>query len=426
MNYTGKDILDLGIEPGPHIPAMIDRANKLDRCTIEDMADLMPEPKMELNNPRAVKTASRTVPDDVVESMTTLSRTPVVKGVAVLPDACVAGSNGTITVGGVALSEGIHPGFHSADICCSVMMSQSNLSPAELMDKVANSTHFGPGGRSEHRMSDSLRSRVKANPLLRDLEEIGDFHMGTQGDGNHFTFVGVSENTGETRLVTHHGSRGFGARLYKKGMAIAERYRKKISPETLKQNAWIPRDTEDFAAYWDALMIVQDWTEENHRVVHRDCEFIQWNVHNFVFEWDNGVLAHAKGATPARRGEKGLIPLNMAQPVLVVNGLGSDAAYQFCPHGAGRDISRSAHVRSGEFDLEAETRGLDVRFMSGKPDPSELPSAYKDADTVRREIESYDLAEVEDLIQPYGCMMAGDWQADAPWRKKKEKQSEFS
>ena len=417
MLYTGKHIIDLGIESGPHVRAMIDRANDLGRCRIQDMLDLMPAPTVELTDALPLRTASHSVPTAVIDSMTELSRTPVVKGVAVLPDACMAGSHGSISVGGVALSDGLHPGFHSADICCSVMMSRSSLSPDALMNKIASVAHFGPGGRDEHKMSDGLRRRVRSNRLLADLEDIGDYHMGTQGDGNHFSFVGVSEQTGETRLVTHHGSRGFGARLYKKGMAIAERYRRKLSPETLKQNAWIPRDTTDFDEYWDALMIVQEWTEENHRVVHRDCDFIQWNVHNFVFEWSDGLLAHAKGSTPAREGEDGLIPLNMAQPVLVVQGLGSDAAYEFCPHGAGRDVSRSQHVRSGKFDLIEEIKGLDVRFMSGTPDPSELPSAYKDADTVRSEIEDFGLADVKDLIQPYGCIMSGDWQSTAPWRK---------
>lgn len=420
MAYNGKDILALGIEAGPHMGAMIARANELGRCCIEDMVDLKPEPKLSLSEPLDIRVASDAAPDAVVQSMLELSRTPVVKGVAVLPDACMAGPHGSITVGGVALSDGLHPGFHSADICCSVMMSRSALSPRELMDKIASVAHFGPGGRSEHRMSDALRKRVRSNKLLAEHEEVGDWHMGTQGDGNHFSFVGVSASTGETRLVTHHGSRGFGARLYKKGMGIAERYRRKLSPQTMKQNAWIPRGTDDFDEYWDALMIVQEWTRENHDVVHQGCDFIQWNVHNFVFEWSDGLFAHAKGATPARSGEKGLIPLNMAQPVLVVRGAGSDAAYSFCPHGAGRDISRTAHIKSGAFDLVAETDGLDVRFSSGRPDPSELPSAYKNATVVRKEIRDFGLAVVEDEILPYGCIMAGDWEADAPWRKKRQ------
>lgn len=48
-------------------------------------------------------------------------------------------------------------------------------------------------------------------------------------------------------------------------------------------------------------------------------------------------------------------------------------------------------------------------------DISELPGAYKSAAAVRRQ--RYGLAEVVDEVLPYGCMMAGDWQADAPWHK---------
>lgn len=40
-------------------------------------------------------------------------------------------------------------------------------------------------------------------------------------------------------LVTHHGSRAPGAALYDKGMKVANRFRQDISPETLKENAWI-------------------------------------------------------------------------------------------------------------------------------------------------------------------------------------------
>ena len=50
-----------------------------------------------------------------------------------------------------------------------------------------------------------------------DLKK-AQLYLGTQGDGNHFLFVGESENHGGVTLVTHHGSRGFGASLYSKGM----------------------------------------------------------------------------------------------------------------------------------------------------------------------------------------------------------------
>ena len=73
-------------------------------------------------------------------------------------------------------------------------------------------------------------------------------------------------------------------------------------------------------------------------------------------------------------------------------------------------------------DLEIfarETEGLDIRFYSNEIDISELPSAYKSAETVREQITHFGLGEVIDEIMPYGCIMAGDCQKNAPWRKKK-------
>ena len=43
------------------------------------------------------------------------------------------------------------------------------------------------------------------------------------------------------------------------------------------------------------------------------------------------------------------------------------------------------------------------------------PDAYKNAATVRRHIAHYGLAEIVDEIVPLGCIMAGEWQRNAPW-----------
>ena len=62
--------------------------------------------------------------DYVRQSMQLLMRTPTVVAGAIMPDACPAGPLGTIPVGGVvATRNAIHPGMHSADICCSVMLT---------------------------------------------------------------------------------------------------------------------------------------------------------------------------------------------------------------------------------------------------------------------------------------------------------------
>ena len=73
-----------------------------------------------------------------------------------------------------------------------------------------------------------------------------------------------------------------------------------------------------------------------------------------------------------------------------------------------------------EAEIVAEqTAGIDARFFCGVPDVSELPGAYKNAATLRAQIAEFVLAGVVDTIEPIGCIMAGDWQRDAPWRKKK-------
>lgn len=421
--FTPKDIIALGIPGGPHIPAMVAHANATGVCTYDHLSPLLPPPAVSLRNPLKIGVNIHAETDDecanvdaVIATMTELTRTPVIEAAAIMPDACPAGSMGTIPVGGVVASKHVHPGMHSADICCSVMVSTfDHLGPDELLDRVCAKTHFGPGGRADHVMRGGLRDFVYGNRFTRDFEHVGDWHMGTQGDGNHFSYVGIQKSTGKTTLVTHHGSRGFGARVYKAGMAVAEKYRRKLSPETLKQNAWIPNDTQDFADYMDALDIVKRWTCDNHAILHDDGDCVTWTIHNFVFERD-GVLYHGKGATPAWGDGVEAIPLNMAQPVLLARGLDNPGALGFCPHGAGRNFSRSEHMRRGGSDIEAETDGLDVRFWTGKPDQSELPSAYKDAASVRRDIEGYGLARVVDEIVPYGCIMAGE--IEQPWLKK--------
>jgi RNA-splicing ligase RtcB len=104
----------------------------------------------------------------------------------------------------------------------------------------------------------------------------------------------------------------------------------------------------------------------------------------------------------------------MSQSILVVRGKTNATNLGFTPHGAGRNLSRGEHKRirrsTGKTDLhifQGETSDLDVRFYSNTIDISELPSAYKDANEVQRQLSKFDLGDVVDRILPYGCIMAG-------------------
>lgn len=378
----------------------------------------------------------------VFATMNKLMTTPTITGGVVMPDACPSGPEGSIPVGGVvATKNAIHPAMHSADICCSVMMtSLGHVDPKTVLDAAHSITHFGGGGRNDlFDFPAELEERIRENWFLNSERSIklAKTHLGTQGDGNHFLFVGRSEQNGETIMVTHHGSRGLGANLYRKGMNMAENFRKLYSPKTMKKNAWIPYDTEEGQSYWEALQVVRDWTKLNHEVLHDatlaklgvDLRQRFWNEHNFVFKDEADTFYHAKGATPlddrfvpdSMDGLR-LIPLNMSEPVLVVRGETRANNMGFAPHGAGRNVSRTTHKKSkaGKADeaiFAEETAGLDVRFYSGNIDISELPSAYKNAQTVQEQMKEFGLGEVVDCVVPYGCIMAGDWEKDAPWRR---------
>lgn len=449
--FTGKDLIDLGYTPEPWFKTTLKEIE--DRQLSRSQAIRMAAKAKEIWDEAQPKTiglqegapfivnitaeneAERENMDAVISGFKDLVRVPTVVAGAIMPDACPTDA-GSIPVGGViGAKNAIHPGMHSADVCCSMFLTIVDADPKDVLDAMAAITHFGPGGRPDKRFTpnEDLLNGFRNNAFLNNGKAIGaaHSHLGTQGDGNHFTYVGLN-GKGQTVLVTHHGSRGVGAFLYKQGMKVAKEHTDKVSPETPSKNAWIPLDTKVGEEYWDALMVVREWTKENHRVLHDaalEALGLQvqerfWNPHNFAFR-DDDIIWHAKGATPIHNAfnhdSNGyqIIPMNMAQPILIVQGERNERNLGFAPHGAGRNLSRSAHKRSkGDTPIEEifkeETRGLDARFHSGKIDISELPSAYKDADSVQRDMATFGLARVADKIQPFGCIMAGE-QAPEPW-----------
>jgi len=464
-HFTGRDLLNAGFPEGPAFGEALKTVNfeftktRITPFNLQTWVDEnKPAPRMELqSSPQLIINLEANTDSEihnkskVIETMTEVMKTPVVQKGVVMPDACPAGPIGTIPVGGVIASKGsIHPGMHSADICCSMAVTEfKSTNPKALLDAIETVTHFGPGGRKNgHRfsLSPKMYDAMKANPFLSSNKaiQLAVEHMGTQGDGNHFAFVGVNQE-GNTCLVTHHGSRGPGALLYVNGMKVAEKMTRALAVGVLKQNSWIPAESQEGENYWEALQIIRKWTKANHSCLHTAAADLigakvkerHWNEHNFVFRDTDDLFYHAKGATPIHKDflpdTNGIqiVPLNMTQPVLLIEGTRTDINLGFAPHGAGRNVSRTQHQKQlrNEFYAEKatdeyilkneqsfimetflkETNGIDARFFSGNIDITELPSAYKDGPAVKRQMHEMGLATVIDEIQPYGSIMAGDW-----------------
>ena len=400
----------------------------------------------------------------VKRQMHQLLKTPVIARGVILPDACPSGLQpAVIPVGGaIAVENAIIPSAHSSDICCSMFATfyDERSSVGKELDALMSATRFGP----EHRHLDDLVSdpvndeNVWQNRFLSGLRDRARTQIADQGDGNHFAYIGevdvdetflamlrltgygdLAERFVPRRyrvLVTHHGSRSLGAHVYKRGQIAAEKHVARTAQHIPPAAAWIDANSDTGRDYWHALQYVARWTKANHRAVHR--RFLEriggeivaevGNEHNFV--WQRGdMFYHGKGATPAWKDEQGrpqlgLIPLNMAEPILLVFGGDRDEFLSFAPHGAGRNLSRTAMRRkfpdeaSRRTAIERSTKDIDVRWFCGKPDLSETPLAYKNAAQVKAQIGEFGLAEVVAEIRPLGCIMAGN--SGRSWRDREE------
>ena len=486
---TGYDLIEAGWAPGPQMGAALAKAPEYQARGIVDRDYLIKLLRRDFP-PDAPKITRLDAPGPFSEAieatceadesniaavrrlMGELLRTPVIERGAVMPDACPAGNApATIPVGGaIAVRNAIIPSAHSSDICCSMHASffQCDLDTGAMLDALMASTRFGMGGRHKDALVPHpvIHEEVWENPFLRGLQESARVHMADQGDGNHFAFIGKMRVTeqlvsalrgagheaiaaplggqAECRvLVTHHGSRGLGAKVFARGQKEALHQMKKIAEGIPDAAAWLDHGTQEGRDYWEALQYVSRWTKANHESIH--ARFLEragaslltafGNEHNFV--WKRGdIFLHGKGATPAWRDDSGrpllgLIPLNMAAPILIVLGRDNPDFLSFCPHGAGRNLSRTAVVRpfrgkDGELDDKAvrraiaeSTQGLDVRWFYGRPDLSETPIGYKPAAQVKEQIVKFGLADVIAEIEPLGCIMAGD-SGPPPWIRRKQ------
>ena len=110
------------------------------------------------------------------------------------------------------------------------------------------------------------------------------------------------------------------------------------------------------------MQIVRLWTKANHHAIH-DLTATKigngvadrfWNEHNFVFRKKDGLFYHGKGATPNWAGfsddddGRTIVPLNMAEPVLLLKHKDNKDALGFAPHGAGRNVGRKAFLRENK------------------------------------------------------------------------------
>jgi tRNA-splicing ligase RtcB (3'-phosphate/5'-hydroxy nucleic acid ligase) len=249
--------------------------------------------------------------------------------------------------------------------------------------------------------------------------------LGSSGGGNHFVEWGIIEFAEKDlvlniekgkylALLTHSGSRGFGATIAGHYTKLAKTLCK--LPYEAQNLAYLDLNSEAGQEYWLAMNLAGDYASACHEIIHNKlvkaagAEVLAKieNHHNFAWkEQFNGeeVIVHRKGATPAGKGVMGIIPGSMTAPGFLVRGKGETNSINSASHGAGRQMSRTKAVKNiSKQDMINTLEKHGVTLIGAGLD--EAPMAYKNIETVMAA--QTDLVDVVAKFTPKIVRMADD------------------
>jgi len=345
---------------------------------------------------------------------------PVAERGALMPDAHMGYG---LPIGGVlATKSAVIPYGVGVDIGCRMSLSIFDIQPEYLKRNsyqfkmaLKEKTNFGSGGElsitQDHEILD--RKEFNETSLLKQLHGKAVKQLGTSGSGNHFVEFGEVELTDGNDLgmpegnylglLSHSGSRGFGAAIARHYTDLARD--RCLLPRQAQHFAWLEMDAEEGQEYWLSMNLAGDYAKACHDQIHRHLSKHLGivpvaqveNHHNFAWKeaglTGEELIVHRKGATPAARGELGIIPGSMATDGYIVRGKGESSGLFSASHGAGRKMSRSQARNSyTNSALKKVLSKQEVTLIGGGVD--EAPIAYKDLDEV--------MASQKDLVDIIG------------------------
>lgn len=255
-------------------------------------------------------------------------------------------------------------------------------------------------------------SKLRKKPskyLLDDTQAYSNnLCLGTLGGGNHF--IEVDTNGDKNILVIHSGSRSIGYTIYKKYMDAGHKLLKdkgipyELTYLTGDLKVQYLRDVEEcqyFGAHQNRLIIMRE--------IFTNMKWKMGNVietfHNFISYTEDGKIIIRKGAQSACKGEDVIIPVNMAEGIIIGKGKGNEDWLWSAPHGSGRLYSR-------EMVKTLNTLNDYKKVMKGIHSPSinrdtldECPMAYRSLEYIKEAIK--DSIEITDIYEPIYNFKAG-------------------
>lgn len=255
----------------------------------------------------------------------------------------------------------------------------------------------------------------KGNKIGKHIQPLKQ--LATLGGGNHFIEIGQDEKGGY-HLIIHSGSRNLGKRVAEFYQEKAVKLLKEMGMKTPKGQEFLPMSAggDDYVR-WAAA--AQAYARYNRRMmliailsffgISFDEQQVIESVHNYISEKDHIIR---KGAISAHKGERVIIPLNMADGTILGEGKGNTSYNLSAPHGAGRKHGRMDMFRrldKGEFSMEKFHDSMKHVFSTSlcRETFDESKFAYKPlADIEQYLLETVDVKER--LTPVYNLKAAGE------------------
>ena len=172
------------------------------------------------------------------------------------------------------------------------------------------------------------------------------------------------------------------------------------APERNEELDWL--EGREAHGYYVDMLFAQQYARWNRRLMsERICEILDVeptdrieSIHNYI---DFRDLTIRKGATPAREGQRLIIPFNMAEGSILARGKGNEEWNRTAPHGAGRVMGRrEAHEQLSIEAFEESMAGVYSESVVEEV-VDEAPMAYKPTEAIAESIEP--TAEVIDWLE---------------------------
>lgn len=274
--------------------------------------------------------------------------------------------------------------------------------------------------------------------------------IGTMGGNNHFCELGRDENT-DYWITIHTGSRNLGIKIFDywnnvaKGKTFTASKEYNYELQDIIQNT-IPKSDipkrmkelkekysvginkeylsgDNMFGYLMDMIFTQYYAKLNRYTILesikkilkiKNYEEMISTTHNYI---DMKDMVIRKGSVSSYKGELFLLPFNMRDGILILDGKSNSDWNYSAPHGSGRLFSRSKAKEMVDYDKYRKSMEGIVTTSVNKSTIDESPQSYKSSKLIESLID--DTATVVNRIKP--VLNIKDKSEGISWKERKDR-----